>query len=157
MLKPCLNYCSKNGYCLGNVCYCIDGWAGTDCSTECDGAINNNTCVNSCPSGYAPSSGTKVCKPSDSDDNDNDGNVGINGCDPQCDGCSGTADNCSSCAGGDTRTGAPTCGCATGYYESGGEMCTACAYPCTTCENSPENCLTCHSSPSRNSAPDCQC
>lgn len=30
--RPCPNFCSKNGYCMGRKCYCIDGYTGSDCS-----------------------------------------------------------------------------------------------------------------------------
>ena len=55
--KTCSNWCSQNGFCMGGICNCIDGYYGADCSqTSCTtGTFYDpiaQTCNSVCPSRY---------------------------------------------------------------------------------------------------------
>ncbi|EGR29363.1 leishmanolysin family protein, putative [Ichthyophthirius multifiliis] len=48
----CSNFCSQKGVCVNGQCICQDGFGGVDCSIECSGVVDNNTCLEGqCPQG----------------------------------------------------------------------------------------------------------
>ncbi|EGR29364.1 leishmanolysin family protein, putative [Ichthyophthirius multifiliis] len=48
----CPNFCSEKGVCVNGLCICQDGFGGVDCSIECSGVVDNETCVEGpCPQG----------------------------------------------------------------------------------------------------------
>ncbi|KAL4503914.1 hypothetical protein ABPG72_022544 [Tetrahymena utriculariae] len=77
--KSCTNFCNGNGICSNAVCYCLDGFAGDDCSKQCpspqvwDGTqcvlncsgstfLNpDNTCKTTCPKAYFKNTAKNTC------------------------------------------------------------------------------------------------
>lgn len=64
--KTCLNWCSKNGFCMGGVCNCLPGYYGSDCSkTTCSSGqyydSTTSSCVTVCPSNYYQNIYSRSC------------------------------------------------------------------------------------------------
>ncbi|EGR30469.1 leishmanolysin family protein, putative, partial [Ichthyophthirius multifiliis] len=48
----CPNFCSLRGVCVNGQCICKAGFGGVDCSINCSGVVDNETCIQgTCPQG----------------------------------------------------------------------------------------------------------
>ncbi|EGR27298.1 leishmanolysin family protein, putative [Ichthyophthirius multifiliis] len=48
----CPNFCSEKGVCVNGQCICKSGFGGVDCSINCSGVVDNETCIQGpCPQG----------------------------------------------------------------------------------------------------------
>ncbi|EGR32543.1 leishmanolysin family protein, putative [Ichthyophthirius multifiliis] len=46
----CPNFCSEKGVCVNGQCICKSGFGGVDCSINCSGVVDNETCIQgTCP------------------------------------------------------------------------------------------------------------
>ncbi|EGR30467.1 leishmanolysin family protein, putative, partial [Ichthyophthirius multifiliis] len=93
----CPNFCSQKGVCVNGQCICQDGFGGVDCSIECSGVVDNNTCLEGqCPQGkfLNPDNTCKSDCPSGSF-----GKAGIcKPCNRNCSRCKGpSANECTQC------------------------------------------------------------
>lgn len=52
----CKNDCSDHGFCLDNMCYCIPGFYGEDCS------LSNKKCINNCSEKGECVNGICICQ-----------------------------------------------------------------------------------------------
>lgn len=136
---------SLDFYCVPCDPACVDctGAGNTLCTGGCQEgyyqqpAPDSSSCLNSCPSGYYPDDGTKMCQL----------------CDTECQTCTGPSNNqCLLCATGFYLQPAPdsnTCldNCPAGYYPNDGtKTCQLCNTNCLTCTG-PSNveCIQCAS------------
>ncbi|KAL4488340.1 hypothetical protein ABPG72_019190 [Tetrahymena utriculariae] len=146
--KSCSNFCNGNGICSKAVCYCLDGFAGEDCSKQCapslvwdgnkcvtvcpDKTFQNpdNTCKQTCPKAYYQKADIKTCIL----------------CHKTCSNCTGPLNSqCSECN--------------SGYYLQG-TTCQdqlICDATCLTCTGQTKNqCLTCQDGKFLDSLNSCQ-
>lgn len=110
--------------CFAPLCQSCNQTTPTVCNSCVAGAAVNNASVCACLSGYFQNAA--LCT----------------ACPYQCATCNvGTV--CATCADNTTRdTTSPTCGCLTGFYDSGSAICSACSALCLTC-NSSSTCTSC--------------
>lgn len=136
--KTCLNWCSRNGYCMGGVCNCLSGYYGSDCSkTICMSGQYynplNGTCVTVCPSNYYQNIYSRTCEKCASTCQE------CYGTPTTCIGCISTASNPQYFYGGNCYSICPD-----GTYADGFN-CSACdpnAF-CATCSVTGTNCTSC--------------
>lgn len=136
----CPNFCNQNGYCTGGVCNCYDGYYGSDCSkTICTAGQyydpTNNSCNNTCPSGYYTNKFSGSCEQ----------------CKAPCSECMNSATNCIGCQtiNGVIQyfyNGACSSSCPAQTYATPSLNCLACDTTtafCSSCSIYPSNCTSC--------------
>ncbi|EWS75215.1 leishmanolysin family protein (macronuclear) [Tetrahymena thermophila SB210] len=168
--KSCINFCSGNGICSNAVCYCLDGFAGEDCSKSCpspqvwDGTqcvlnctgtsfLNpDNTCKPTCPKAYFKNTNKNTCDI----------------CNKACSICTDSSNSsCSECNSPYVLKGTTcqdpsavitcdstclTCSgsannqcltCSDGRFLDSQNQCTLCQSPCKNCTDSATKCTSC--------------